>query len=150
MSLRKRGGVSEACCAWCAASLKTSEWRKLCVSRQEGETDPLSSLELARSQESVTWVGQLESARRNCLALYLLPVAASSLGPASSGRTADLKTDGDYKHMTVIFPQYAAEYAVPGLQAWIQSKVPHCLFDQLEGASAGQGSDLLLRAARHF
>lgn len=48
----------------------------VCVSGQEGETDPLSRLELAHSQESVTRVGQPESARLDCLAIYLLPSLA--------------------------------------------------------------------------
>lgn len=42
----------------------------VCMSGQEGETDPLNSLELAHSQESVTWVSQPESASRDCLTLY--------------------------------------------------------------------------------
>lgn len=42
----------------------------VCMSGQEGETDPLNSLELAHSQESVTWVSQPESTSRDCLTLY--------------------------------------------------------------------------------
>lgn len=53
------------------ARILLSGTRRVCVSGQEGETDPLSSLELAHSQESVTWVSQPKSARRDCLALYV-------------------------------------------------------------------------------
>lgn len=59
----------------------------VCMSGQEGETDPLSSLELAHSQESVTWVSQPESTSRDCLALYLRLMVAfpSSTQPAVGG-----------------------------------------------------------------
>lgn len=54
------------------------------MSGQERETDPLSSLELAQSQESVTCVDQPERARGDYVALYLLPMAGWR-------RTGDLK-----------------------------------------------------------
>lgn len=44
-------------------------------------------------------------------------ISFSSFRAAGRGRTADLKTVGDYEPETVIFPQYAAKYAIPGLQA---------------------------------
>lgn len=70
--------------------------------------------------------------------------------PPGCGSTADLKAVGGCERTTLIFPRHAAKYAVPGLRARVQSEVPHCLFDQLERASAGQDSDVLPGAARQI
>lgn len=92
--LEKRGTVFEVVglvgqCAWRYPS--AASW--VCVSGQEGKTDPLSSPDLAHSQESVTWVGQPESTGRDCLALYLLPSTAfSSSSCCWWGRAADQMT----------------------------------------------------------
>lgn len=109
--------------------LSSASW--VCVSWQKGETDPLSSLELAHSQESVTWVGQPESARQDCLAVYLLPIATSYLRQLAVGVLLTWRQSALVSTWLWSFLESMPKHAVPGLKAQVQSKVPHCLFVQL-------------------